>query len=452
MSIPGQTKQLLAGFLLLLCSMAAAAQGLVITPVNVVRINTGEILPRQAVLIKDRKIADIIPASEIVDEHITRIDGNDGYLIPGLTEMHAHVPGQRRGEQYTRDILVLFLANGVTTVRGMLGEDWHLYLRDRLEKQKWPGPRLITSGPSFNGNSVTSPEQAAEQVRQQKTAGYDFLKLHPGLKADEFAAIAQTAKELQIPIAGHVSYEVGLAAALTAQQATIDHLDGYAQEMLPPSSKLQGVPPEFFGFNLAPELDSSLAAALARKTAAAGVWNVATQSLLENIYGDQSIESLLERPGMKYIGPSLRQSWVKSVNRARSEITNDDRKKFIEARRHLIYELQQAGAGLLLGSDAPQIMNVPGFSTHEELGFLVASGLTPLQALQTGTIRAAQFFGFQDQGNIQAGMQADLVLLRDNPLENIQATADIQGVMRGGTWYPESQLAAMLAEVAKRGL
>ena len=67
MSIPGQTKQLLAGFLLLLCSMAAAAQGLVITPVNVVRINTGEILPRQAVLIKDRKIADIIPSSEIVD-------------------------------------------------------------------------------------------------------------------------------------------------------------------------------------------------------------------------------------------------------------------------------------------------------------------------------------------------------------------------------------------------
>ena len=138
--------------------------------------------------------------------------------------MHAHVPGQRRGEQYTRDILVLFLANGVTTVRGMLGEDWHLYLRDRLEKQKWPGPRLITSGPSFNGNSVTSPEQAAERVRQQKTAGYDFLKLHPGLKADEFAAIAQTAKELQIPIAGHVSYEVGLAAALTAQQLSLIHI------------------------------------------------------------------------------------------------------------------------------------------------------------------------------------------------------------------------------------
>jgi imidazolonepropionase-like amidohydrolase len=82
----------------------------------------------------------------------------------------------------------------------------------------------------------------------------------------------------------------------------------------------------------------------------------------------------------------------------------------------------------------------------------VAAGLTPLQALQTGTIRTAQFFGFQDQGSIRAGMQADLVLLRDNPLENIQATADIQGVMRGGTWYPASQLASMLAAVANRGL
>jgi imidazolonepropionase-like amidohydrolase len=452
LGIPAQCKQLLAGILLLLYSVAVTAQGLVLTPVKVVNINSGEILPRQAVLIKDGRIAEIISASEIVDEQFTRIDGKHGYLIPGLTEMHAHVPGKRKGEQYTRDILTLFLANGVTTIRGMLGEAWHLYLRDKLEVQKWPGPRLITSGPSFNGNSVTSPEQAAERVRQQKTAGYDFLKLHPGLKADEFAAIAQTAKSLQIPLAGHVSYEVGLAAALTAQQATIDHLDGYAQEMVPPASDMQDVPPAFFGVNLAPALDASLAGDLAQRTVAAGVWNVVTQSLLENIYGDQSIESLLARPGMKYIGPSLQQSWVKSVKRARSEITIDDRKRFIEARRRLIYELQQAGAGLLLGSDAPQIMNVPGFSIHEELGFLVAAGLTPLQALQTGTIRTAQFFGFQDQGSIRAGMQADLVLLRDNPLENIQATADIQGVMRGGTWYPASQLASMLAAVANRGL
>ena len=435
---------------LLFVGITANAQDLLLSNVNVVSVASGEILPDQTVHISDGRIV-AIGLLENGNAYQV-IDGNSGYLIPGLAEMHAHVPSVDRGEQYTRDVMALFLANGVTTIRGMLGEPWHLELRHLLEQLQWPGPHLVTSGPSFNGNSVSSPAQAANRVREQKSAGYDFLKLHPGLEADEFLAIVETASELAIPIAGHVSVAVGLGAALKASQATIDHLDGYAQELVPPGSDLFGVAPIFFGVNLASALDPALAGKLARKTADAGVWSVPTQSLFENIYGGESIETLLDRPGMIYLGAGLRNSWVKSVEQARNGVSTAQQENFILTRRRLVYELQQAGAGLLLGSDAPQIMNVPGFSTHEELRLLVLAGLTPLQALQTGTINPAQFFGYSDRGRIAAGQMADLVLLQSNPLEDILATRNIQGVMRGGRWYSKEQLEKMLAGVANRGL
>ncbi|NIP17417.1 MAG: amidohydrolase family protein, partial [Xanthomonadales bacterium] len=114
--------------------------------------------------------------------------------------------------------------------------------------------------------------------------------------------------------------------------------------------------------------------------------------------------------------------------------------------------LQDARAGLLLGSDAPQIMNVPGFSVHQELAWLVEAGLTPLQALQTGTINVATFFGDRNHGEVAAGYVADFILLESNPLEDIGATTGIRGVMRNGTWYGRERLDGMLKGVRERGI
>ena len=435
-----------------LLPVCATAETLVLAPVNVISMASGEIAENQAVVVKDGVINSVSAVADAKAAGPTVIDGNGGWVIPGLAEMHAHIPSRSRGEQYARDILTLFLANGVTTVRGMLGEPWHLELRDLLEKQEWKGPRLVTSGPSFNGNSVTSPEQAARRVRDQAAAGYDFLKLHPGLKPDEFEAIAATARDSGIPFAGHVSFAVGLDAALQARQATIDHLDGYAQAMVPDDSEVAGEAPEWFGLNLAQDMDPLRAPELAMSTASAGVWNVPTQSLFDTTAGTATIEELLARPGMQYLSPALRSRWQRSVENIRSQSIPEQREAFITARRALIRALQDAGAGLLLGSDAPQIMNIPGFSAHQELAYLVAAGLTPLQALQSGTVNVARFFGHRDQGEVAAGHVADFILLENNPLQEIGATIGISGVMRAGEWYSREQLDRMLEEIEDRGI
>jgi len=428
-----------------------AIDGIVIGPVHVISMEDGAIASNRAVIVK-RGVIDRVTSFEEVEDTPGLVHGRNGFLIPGLAEMHAHIPSRGRGEQYARDVLFLYLANGISTARGMLGEPWHLELRDLLANQDWPGPRLITSGPSFNGRSVSSADQAALMVREQHSAGYDFLKLHPGLMPDEFAAIATAANEAGIPFAGHVSFEVGLDAAFKFHQATIDHLDGYAEALVAAGSPLQGVAPEWFGVNLAAAMDPDRAAQLALSTAHAGVWNVPTQSLLENLAGNQAVETLLGRPGMAYVSPGLKDRWANSVLTLRQQVPPDERRLFLETRRALIRELQDASAGLLLGSDAPQIMNVPGFSIHEELLFMVRSGLSPLQALQSGTINVARFFGDKDRGDVKAGFVADFILLQKNPLDEISSSVGILGVMRAGKWYGREQLDAMLEEIESRGI
>jgi len=120
-------------------------------------------------------------------------------------------------------------------------------------------------------------------------------------------------------------------------------------------------------------------------------------------------------------------------------------------RAKLIKEFNRAGAGLLLGSDAPQVLNVPGFSIHHELSALVKAGLTPYDALATGTRNPARFVGTpHDFGVVKAGARADLILLEANPLADVANVKRRSGVMLGGRWLSESDIQAGLARIANR--
>src|SRR5262245_15768270 len=154
------------------------------------------------------------------------------YLIPGLAEMHAHIPPNDNVESQ-KEVLRLFLVNGVTTIRGMLGHPTHLTLRDQVKRGEVLGPHIYTSGPSFNGISVKTPEGGEKMVREQKAAGYDFMKMHPGLTLENFNAVIKTANEVGMTYGGHVSAAVGVWRCIDANYATIDHCDGFIEGMVP---------------------------------------------------------------------------------------------------------------------------------------------------------------------------------------------------------------------------
>jgi imidazolonepropionase-like amidohydrolase len=421
------------------CNAASAASTAIIN-VNIVPMHEEIIVTGQTVVIENGLIGAIGSVDEVpVPEHAEVVDGTDRYLMPGLAEMHAHVPGA--ASPNLDRVLTLFVANGVTTIRGMLGQPSHLVLRQNLLSGDVFGPRLVTSGPSMNGDSVTNVADGVARVRAQHEAGYDFIKIHPGLSADEYMAIASTAIELGMPFAGHVPVAVGVEDALRAGMATIDHLDGYLAALLPANSDRSGGYGGFFDVLLAEQVNADRVAELAAKTAAAGTWNVPTESLFEHRVSAASVVEMSNRPEMLYMPAETVEQWVSAKRQQLDERGFDAQiaARAIALRRSIILALHNAGARLLLGSDAPQVFNVPGFSIHHELAFLVEAGLTPFEALQTGTTAVAEFLG-TNTGTVAVGRDADLVLLDANPLADISNTRRVHGVMLRGAWHASVQL------------
>ncbi len=428
----------------MLAAAPVQARTTAIVNVNVIPMTTETIVAGQTVIVRDGRIEVIDDVGKVaVPQDATIIDGTDRFLMPGLTEMHGHVTTTATVER----LFSLFLANGVTTVRGMLGRPSHLALRDDIAAGKLLGPRLITSGPSLNGNSVNGPADGARQVREQHAAGYDFIKIHPGLNAPEFNAIADVANELGMPFAGHVPAAVGLAGALAKGMATIDHLDGYMVALLPANVDTSGGYGGFFDVMLAGQigdagLDENIAAIVAA-TRAAGVANVATETLFEQLVSAVPPVELAARADMRFVPQETVELWVERKRRMLAErgFSAEVAARAITIRRRLILALHEAGAGLLLGSDAPQVWNVPGFSLHHELRLMVASGLSPYEALKSGTLEPARFFGLET-GAVEAGRIADLVLLDANPLEDIDNSRRVHGVLVRGRWTRSADLLA----------
>ncbi len=421
------------------------------TNVNVIPMDRETVLENQTVVIINGSIFDIGDSGKVqVPKGSTLIEGSGKYLMPGISEMHAHIPGNQNGEEIVEETLFLYLSNGITTIRGMLGQPYHLELRQRVLDNQVLGPRIYTSSPSLNGNSVKSVEEARSKVTAYQEAGYGFLKLHPGLKLDVFNEIVKTANEVGITYSGHVSIDVGIRRAIEAGYASIDHVDGYVEGLVPKSA---GVDPDengFFGFSFTDIADKSLISSLVRETKANEVWVVPTQSLMERWAGPVSPAELAAEPEMKYIPRSRLTSWQKSVAEFQEgdDFSVEKARRFNQLRREIILALNDAGVGLLLGSDAPQIFNVPGFSIQHELMFMVKSGLTPFEALKIGTVNPAAFFKQEGQyGVVIKGASADLILLYDNPLEDIGHMQNNAGVMVRGRWISEKEIDERLKKI-----
>jgi imidazolonepropionase-like amidohydrolase len=404
--------------------------------VNVVPMDRERVIENQTVIVRDGRIAEIGPANKIkVPDGATRIDGAGKYLMPGLAEMHGHIPPPNAPKAYTEAVLFLYVANGITTVRGMLGAPNQLELRDRANRGEIVAPTLYLAGPSFNDRSVNSPEQAVSMVRQQKQEGWDLLKVHPGLTRDEYDAMAKTAREVGIRFAGHIPADVGLIHALEMGQETIDHVDGYI---------------EYLNGDAGP-VDEAKLADVARRTKAAGAWIVPTMALWETLIGYADLDSLAAMPELKYAPPQQVEQW-KTAHRNRLNQPNFDRKKaelIAKNRMRILKALHDGGVRMLLGTDAPQQFSVPGFSIHREMAHMVRCGFTPYQIIQSGTKNVGDYYKDKDNfGAIEAGKRADLILVEANPLKDVASVARRAGVMARGRWLPESEIRRKLDEIA----
>ncbi|HMB63208.1 MAG TPA: amidohydrolase family protein, partial [Eudoraea sp.] len=181
-------------------------------------------------------------------------------------------------------------------------------------------------------------------------------------------------------------------------------------------------------------------------------WIVPTQSLFERWFAPTDTEELLSQPEMRYMPAATLSEWKQRKEQSTGPGTGFDAtqwKTFDAIRMQLLKSLQDKGHGMLLGSDAPQLFNVPGFSIHHEMAGMERAGLTPLQILQSGTMNPAIFFGLEDTfGEIREGLDADILLVDSNPLDDLAALKQLSGVMVRGTWLDRAAIVRKLDEIA----
>jgi imidazolonepropionase-like amidohydrolase len=427
----------------------------VFTNVNVVPMTGQEVLNDQTVIIREGKIEKIATAGEIkVGEGAILIDGTGKFLMPGIAEMHAHIPvAQGENDSLVRETLLLYLSGGITTIRGMLGNPYHLELRQAVADGDILGPRVFTSSPSMNGNSVTSVQEAIDKTTQYQKDGYDFLKIHPGIQLDVFTQLVETAREVGIPFSGHVPVAVGIDRAIEFQYASIDHLDGYIDGLVPKSEDFDPAAGGLFGIEFTEKADEEMIPDIVRRTKEAGIWIVPTQVLLVRWTDLTTGAELVNEEGTQYLPSRIRFQWrqvkdnILEDNKAYPE-RND---RFIELRQALLREMETQGVDLLMGSDAPQVGNVPGFSIHYEIDALMDAGISNYTILESGTANPARFFQQEGTfGTIAVGAEADLLLLNANPLDNPKVIRDHEGVMVRGKWLSREWLEEELDKIAEK--
>ena len=440
-----------------------AAGTFAFTDVSVIPMDREQVLSRQTVVVRDGKILSVGPASSaVVPPDATRIDGTGKFLMPGLAEMHAHVAGGQApgSEQTNKDIFFLYIANGITTIRAMLGAPNQLVLREQLKTGELLGPTMYVGAPSINGQSAPDPATGERLVRQHKAAGYDFLKIHPGPSRATYDAVVRTAREVGITWAGHVPDAVGVRHALASRQSTIDHLDGYLAAATPDSLQPRVLRSEVPVAQLISAVDESRFRALAEQTRAAGVWNTPTMFLWESFFTPIAAEEMERRPEMRYATRAWLTQWGNQKRQRlaadqKDGITPEIANRHISLRRRMLKALSDAGAKILMGTDSPQMFNVPGFSLQREMEVMVASGLTPYQVLESGTRNVARYAAEDLKldgafGTIAPGNRADLVLLDANPLADLRNLTRRSGVMVRGRWVSRNAIETGLEDLVRR--
>jgi len=441
-------------------SPATADGGLAVVNVTVIPMDSERMLRGHTVIIRDGLIAQLGPSADIrIPADAQRIDGTDKYLIPGLTDAHVHLRDPSE--------LLSYLAHGVTAVVQLSGPSGNIPdvvdLGNQVERGAILGPTMYTSGRILDGDPpifpgvttvVRTPAEAERAVEAQLAEGVDLIKVYNNLRTDVFVAVTRAAHNRGATVWGHIPRIDGRSTAL--QRALMAGLDviAHAEEV-------------FFTFlyrDVEAQLDTAevptigddqtaQAVRLIRAHNATVIPNLSFVAMTRVQLED--MEKVWADPEAAYLDPAVLNMWRQQNPTGRADLPRfelRERGKRVVLQR-LTRALHDAGVPLLLGTDASAPGMFPGKSAHIELMELVAAGLTPHEALATGTSNSGRFLSRHVRpsspfGTVSVGSRADLLLLNANPLTDISHVARVAGVVLRGRWYARSKIDSMRVERA----
>ena len=424
--------------------------------VNVLAMDRERVLEDHTVLIRNGIIQEVTPSHRVqLPEGAIVYDGEGRFLMPGLGDMFVRLPGAGMSEELVRDIMFLFLANNITTVRGGVGQPHDLTLKRQVRRGEILGPTIYVAAPEFNESNTQFPDSTVELMLAHRATGYDFQKTGRGIPPMSWDSMAEEAHSRGYTFGGLIPDSVGLRYALSTGISVVDHLDGYLQEVVsdPVEARLEA------GENVSlREMLNSVVGrkmrAMAAHTRSSDTWVVPTLHAWEKLYRPLDVDSMLALPEMRYVPLGMSAEWVRQKNMS-PVVDPETAERMVEVRQRIFRALVMAGAGVLMGTDSPHLFNVPGFSLRNEIRSMEAAGLTPYEVLVTGTRKVAEFAGREllEAGNfgiIAEGNRADLILLRGNPFEDLDHLWNQEGVMVRGRWISREEIDGRLARMAEK--
>lgn len=441
--------------------------------VSVLSADADRNIPGQTVLINNGLIA-MIDSAVTIPKDATIIDGTGKYLIPGLVDTHVHL------FQSPNDLL-LYIANGVTQIRELIGEESHLQWREEIKNGRI-GPEMFVASPRLGSfedmegwfmsysqgyMNIQNAQQAEESVKSLYEQGYDGIKIYSQINRESYMAITETANALGMPVLGHIPWELELSEIWENGQSGIAHfeevMNALQREFNPNHGRefgsFYGKEEEFLAF--VEKRSDALADNLIKNDIAvtSTLWLVQSfvkqKFELEQVLRD--VELAYENPGISEWVSFIPQGlgWLPSVNRYKMSATLTEEKLVSHKKYWTTYgkacqviarNFARRGVKIMAGTDANLPPTVPGFSLHDELGSLSEAGMSTSEVLRSATSIPGEWLK-SNAGKVQEGYAANLVLLDKNPLEDIANTKAINSVIAKGKVYDRSLLDKMLAAV-----
>jgi hypothetical protein len=341
-------------------------------------------------------------------------------------------------ERENQALGLLFIANGVTTVRNMWGDAAVDAFAKQVDSGRVLGPHVYSTGPITDGKAyfwsgsrmVETQAQAEASVKQDKEAGYVALKVYNGLSVGAYNWLIAAARRQGLPVVGHVPYAVGLRGVIAARQDSIEHLDGYWEALQPDPAAAAAASTQ----TLIEKADLSKLPPMVESIRAANIWNCPTLDLDQILPEDAQWQRRID-----LTPPALLERYHKMLSQWHADPALE--RKGFQLNVSITRVLHQGGARLLLGTDTPKATVLPGFSLLDELQNFVDAGLTAYEAIRAGTSDAAIFLHQESEfGTVAIGRRADLLLVDANPLEDVKNVSRRVGVMANSHWFTEAEL------------
>ncbi|WP_330442383.1 amidohydrolase family protein [Flavobacterium sp. C4GT6] len=405
----------------------------VLKNVNIVTLTSNEVLENQNVAIKDGKIVIIENAQKSNLTAIKIIDLKGKYIMPSLSDAHVHFPAT---EQEMETVLKLNLINGVTKLRSMRG-DWDHYLwRQKFNSANSYYPKLYLSAPPISRGYDMTIEEIENFVRASKERELDFIKILSIKSQDLFKNFDSICKKYKMPIAGHYprlasGNQLSEVVIFNSNYTSFEHLGGLAGESSETIKKRITLLLEK-GITICPTL----------------LWYSIGS-------GQFTIEECRNMPGMEFVSKTKMQEWVEDTEKYREKVGEKayeeevaSELKSLNEKYKIIRELNEAGVPMILSPDSSSRFTIAGFSVLGEMELLKNSNLSNFEILKMPTVNFASFFG-ENYGAIKIGKNADFIVLDTNPLKDLKALRNVEGVYYNQHFLDKNELNRIREDILK---